>query len=92
MIGVVDVFEALTARDRPYKKAKTLSEALHIMGKMTQGGHLDPDTFNLLISESVYLRYARQHMNPDQIDEVDLASIPGYVDPRKQPVPSLIDA
>ena len=77
MMGIADIFEALTAKDRPYKKGKTLTESLTILGKFKLGGHVDPDLFDVFISEKVYLEYARQFLSPEQIDEVDLSRIPG---------------
>ena len=79
VMGIADIFEALTARDRPYKKGKTLTESLEILGKFKLNGHVDPDLFDVFIREKVYLRYAEQFMNPEQIDDVDLASIPGVM-------------
>jgi len=79
MMGIADIFEALTARDRPYKKAKTLSESLFILGKMKNDNHIDPDVFDLFIREKIYLDYAKQFLEPEQIDEVDESKIPGYV-------------
>jgi HD-GYP domain-containing protein (c-di-GMP phosphodiesterase class II) len=78
MMGIADIFEALSAADRPYKKGKTLTECLHILGKMKLSAHIDPDLFDLFISEQVYLKYAQEFIAPDQIDEVDLTKIPGY--------------
>lgn len=78
MMGVADIFEALTARDRPYKKAKTLSESLFILGKMKQDNHIDPDVFDLFVREKIYLKYAQQFLEPEQIDDVDESKIPGY--------------
>jgi HD-GYP domain-containing protein (c-di-GMP phosphodiesterase class II) len=78
IMGIADIFEALTARDRPYKKGKTLTESLHILGKFKLGGHIDPDLFDAFIRDKVYLEYARQFLDPEQIDEVDEAAIPGY--------------
>ncbi len=78
MMGVADIFEALTSKDRPYKKAKTLSETLTILGKMRQDNHIDSDIFDLFIREKIYLKYAEKFLEPGQIDEVDVASIPGY--------------
>ena len=79
MIGIADIFEALTARDRPYKKGKTLSESLTILGKMKQGGHVDPDLFDVFIRRKIYLEYAREYLEPEQIDAVDEHRLPGYV-------------
>jgi hypothetical protein len=78
MMGIADIFEALTAKDRPYKKGKTLTEALTILGKFKLGGHIDPDLFDIFMREKVYLAYAHQFLDPEQIDEVDLSKIPGY--------------
>jgi HD-GYP domain-containing protein (c-di-GMP phosphodiesterase class II) len=77
VMGIADIFEALTANDRPYKKAKTLTEALTILGKLKLAGHIDPDLFDVFVREKVYLDYARQFLAPAQIDEVDLHGIPG---------------
>lgn len=79
MMGVADIFEALTSKDRPYKKAKTLSETLMILGQMKLDHHIDPDIFDLFMREKIYLKYAEKFLEPSQIDHVDLASIPGYV-------------
>jgi HD-GYP domain-containing protein (c-di-GMP phosphodiesterase class II) len=79
MMGVADIFEALTARDRPYKKAKTLSESLFILGKMKLDNHVDPDVFDLFVREKIYLKYAQQFLEPEQIDDVDESKIPGYI-------------
>ena len=80
-MGIADIFEALTAADRPYKKGKTLSESLSILGKFKLNGHIDPDLFDVFMWEKVYLAYAKQCMDPEQIDAVDPSTIPGYVDP-----------
>ena len=80
-MGIADIFEALTAKDRPYKKGKTLTDSLTILGKFKLGGHVDPDLFDVFMWEKVYEKYARQFLNPEQIDNVDLSKIPGYVPP-----------
>ena len=80
-MGIADIFEALTAADRPYKKGKTLSESLQILGRFKLDGHIDPDLFDVFMWEKVYLDYAAKWMDPQQIDAVDLAQIPGYVKP-----------
>jgi hypothetical protein len=79
VIGIADIFEALTAKDRPYKRGKTLSESLAILGSFKEGGHIDPDLFDIFVRQKVYLRYAEQFLDPHQIDAVDEAKIPGYV-------------
>ena len=78
MMGIADIFEALSAKDRPYKQGKTLTECLQILGKMKLGNHIDPDLFDLFVSEKIYMRYANEYLDPDQIDEVDENKIPGY--------------
>ena len=79
MMGIADIFEALTASDRPYKDGKKLTECLKILGFMKQDNHIDPDIFDVFIKEKVYLRYAEEFLPESQIDEVDESSIPGYV-------------
>ena len=78
IIAIADVFEALTAGDRPYKRAKTVSEALTMLGEMKLSGHVDPDLFDVFVRERVWEDYAREFLEPAQIDEVDPARIPGY--------------
>ena len=78
VMGIADIFEALTARDRPYKKGKTLTESLQILGKFKEGGHIDPDLFDVFIRRKVYQRYAEQFLDANQIDRVDESRIPGY--------------
>ena len=74
MMVIADIFEALTAVDRPYKQGKTLSEAVRIMAQMKNDGHLDPDLFDLFLRSGVHLDYANRFMRAEQIDEVDLAA------------------
>jgi HD-GYP domain-containing protein (c-di-GMP phosphodiesterase class II) len=78
VMGIADIFEALTAKDRPYKEGKTLTESLQILGKFKENGHIDPDLFDVFIREKVYLDYATQFLRPEQIDSVDVGAIPGY--------------
>jgi HD-GYP domain-containing protein (c-di-GMP phosphodiesterase class II) len=79
VMGIADIFEALTAKDRPYKRGKTLSESLKILGNFRQNGHVDPDLFDVFVRRKVYLRYAQQFLDREQIDEVDESQIPGFV-------------
>ncbi len=72
MMAVADIFEALTAIDRPYKKGKTLSETVNIMARMAREQHIDRDLFALFLRQDVHLSYARRFMRPEQIDEVDI--------------------
>jgi HD-GYP domain-containing protein (c-di-GMP phosphodiesterase class II) len=77
-MGIADIFEALTARDRPYKKGKTLSESLRILGRMKLNNHIDPDLFDIFVRKQVYRRYAEMFLEREQIDDVDESKIPGY--------------
>jgi len=78
MMGIADIFEALSARDRPYKDGKKLSECLSILGKMSIDKHIDHEIFEVFVREKVYLQYARAFLTAEQIDEVDHSKIPGY--------------
>lgn len=78
VMGIADIFEALTARDRPYKPGKTLSESLRILGFMKEDNHIDPDLFDIFVRKKVYKVYAEKFLPPDQIDTVDESKIPGY--------------
>lgn len=80
-MGIADIFEALTAKDRPYKKGKTLTESLTILGKFKLNGHVDPDLFDIFMWEKVYEKYAEEFLDPEQIDTVDVTRIPGYRPP-----------
>ncbi len=77
VMGIADVFEALTAPDRPYKSAKTLSESIEILGRMKTGEHIDPDLFDVFLRERVYLTYALRFLDPQQIDRIDWHRVPG---------------
>ncbi|MBO8151005.1 MAG: HD domain-containing protein [Candidatus Marinimicrobia bacterium] len=72
ILALADIFEALTAKDRPYKKAKKLSEAMRIMNFMAKDNHIDPDLFSIFVKEKIYLKYAKKHLHPWQIDETDV--------------------
>ncbi len=72
IMALADVFEALTASDRPYKKAKTLSASVKIMSFMVKEKHLDEDIFKLFLSSGLHKVYAQKYLKPEQIDEVDI--------------------
>jgi len=72
IMAIADIFEALTACDRPYKKAKTLSESIKILSFFKKDGHIDPDLFDLLLTSGVYQRYAEKYLLPEQRDTVDI--------------------
>ena len=69
IMAVADIFEALTAKDRPYKKPMKLSQALNILSFLKKDGHIDPDIHDLVVSNNLFLEYAKAFMNPDQIDD-----------------------
>ncbi|MGD9253281.1 MAG: HD domain-containing phosphohydrolase [Holophagae bacterium] len=72
IMAVADIFEALTASDRPYKPPKTLSQAIGIMASMRDDGHLCPELFELFLTTGVYKKYGEQHLKREQLDEVDI--------------------
>jgi len=72
IMGIADIFEALTARDRPYKPGMKLSQAMGIMHNLKNNGHIDPDLFDIFLRSGVYQRYAEQFLDPGQIDAVNL--------------------
>jgi len=74
IMAIADIFEALTAADRPYKKPKTISQALDIMSRMRDEQHIDADLFDLFLQSGVYEQYARRHLASQQIDTVDINS------------------
>lgn len=69
ILGLADVFEALTAVDRPYKRGMPLSRSLAILREMCEAGQIDADLFDLFVREKLYLRYAQEYLDPEQIDE-----------------------
>lgn len=78
VMGIADIFEALSASDRPYKSGKPLTECLKILGFMKKDHHVDPDIFDVFINEKIYMKYAEAFLPKDQIDEVDHSKIPGF--------------
>ena len=79
IMAIADVFEALTAPDRPYKKPNKVSEAVKILYGLKKSRHIDADIFDLFLTSGLYLRYAEKYLKPEQIDTVDLASYVGAV-------------
>jgi HD-GYP domain-containing protein (c-di-GMP phosphodiesterase class II) len=76
-MGIADVFEALTAKDRPYKKGMGLMQSLTILGRMKLDNHVDPDLFEVFLRERVYKEYAERYLDPHQLDAVDWSKVPG---------------
>ncbi len=72
IMAIADIFEALTASDRPYKSPKTLSDSIKILSFFKKDKHIDPDLFDLFLRSGVYLRYAERYLKPEQIDTVDI--------------------
>lgn len=75
LMGIADIFEALTAADRPYKAPMRLSQTLTILANMAREGHIDPDLFEVFVRQGVYRHYAEQYLRPEQIDAVDVDSL-----------------
>jgi HD-GYP domain-containing protein (c-di-GMP phosphodiesterase class II) len=73
ILAIADIFEALTASDRPYNVAKTLSQAIDIMAQMVKDKHLDGNLFELFLSSRVYEQYAARFLDPSQCDAVDIS-------------------
>lgn len=78
LMAIADIFEALSAVDRPYKKAKPVSECLTILGRMVEDNHLDADIFAVFVECEIYKQYIYDFANPEQLDHVDLTTLPGY--------------
>ena len=72
IMAVADIFEAITASDRPYKRPYTLSEALDILRNMKNNHHIDPDIYELFLRSGVYMAYAKKYLKPEQIDEIEI--------------------
>ena len=72
IMAIADIFEALTASDRPYKKAKTLSQALKIMSYMVIEQHIDAELFKLFLESGIYLEYAKKFLKKEQLDKIDI--------------------
>ena len=71
IMAIADVFEALTAQDRPYKRGLSLSEAMGIMGNMKRDNHLDPDLFDVFVRSGVYRKFGERYLPPELLDVVD---------------------
>lgn len=82
MMAIADIFEALTASDRPYKQGKPLSEAVALLAGYVRQGHLDRELFELFLRQGVHLRFARRFLDPQQIDQVDIEEALGRVSER----------
>lgn len=75
VMAIADIFEALTASDRPYKKPKSVSQALSIMAGMTENGHIDAALFHFFVSQKAFVPYCNAYLHPDQLDQVDTEQI-----------------
>ncbi|MUH72592.1 GAF and HD-GYP domain-containing protein [Psychrosphaera haliotis] len=78
LMALADIFEALSAADRPYKSAKPVSECLKIMGSLVENNHLDSDIFAIFVESRVYEKYIREFASTDQLDPFDIYELPGY--------------
>ncbi|OAN49948.1 diguanylate cyclase [Paramagnetospirillum marisnigri] len=83
--AIADIFEALTASDRPYKQPKTLSECVKILSFFKKDKHIDPDLFDLFLTSGVYQRYAERFLRPEQMDRVDIRPYLGSPEPKPAP-------
>ncbi len=72
ILAIADIYEALVANDRPYKEPMKLSVAMDILGGMVKRGNLDGELMKIFLRSGDYMKYAEEHLNPDQIDEVDI--------------------
>jgi len=75
IMAIADIYEALTAEDRPYKDGKKLSQAMRIMGYMKNDYHIDKDLFEIFVKSGVYKQYAEKYLSNDQLDDIDVASV-----------------
>ena len=75
VMALADIFEALTAADRPYKAPKTLTESLRIMAFMSKDQHIDGELFRYFLHSGIWRDFASRYMQPSQIDEVDVAAV-----------------
>ena len=75
MMAIADIYEALTAADRPYKDGKKLSDAMRIMGFMKKDYEIDEELFEIFVKEGVYKRYAEKYVEKNQIDAVDESKV-----------------
>ena len=87
IMAIADIFEALSASDRPYKKPKKLSQCVKIMSFMRKDGHICPDLFELFLTSGIYLQYAKKYMRPDQVDEVILTNYISFPFLTRQKIP-----
>lgn len=77
IMAIADIFEALTASDRPYKKGKTLSEAIKILSFFKKDKHIDPELFDLFLTSGAYRLYGQRFLKPEQVDDVDISRFIG---------------
>jgi HD-GYP domain-containing protein (c-di-GMP phosphodiesterase class II) len=75
MMAIADIFEALTASDRPYKQGMSLSRSLNILADFARNGHIDPDLFEVFVKSRVYRGYGEKFLSASQIDEVDESQV-----------------
>lgn len=73
IMALADIYEALTASDRPYKEPKKLSESIKILSFMVKDQHVDKDIFELFLTSGIYKEYGKKYLKPEQIDEVDIS-------------------
>lgn len=74
VLAIADIFEALTAADRPYKTPKPLSEAINILCQMAMDRHVDASLLILFLESGLHREYGRRFLRPEQLDDVDVAA------------------
>lgn len=67
MLALADIFEALSASDRPYKEGKTLSEIKKIIDFMVKDGDLDADLIGFFYEKGIDRQYAQKELKPKQL-------------------------
>jgi len=83
ILTISDIFEALTARDKPYKPAKSLSQSIAILADMAERNEIDKHLFQLFLSSGIYLRYAEKYLSTDQIDDINIKQYLTHANPQK---------
>jgi response regulator RpfG family c-di-GMP phosphodiesterase len=77
IMAIADIFEALTAPDRPYKRPMKVSEAIKVLHGLKTSRQIDADLFDLFLTSGTYQRYAEKHLKAEQMDEVDISPLLG---------------
>jgi len=68
ILAIADIFEALSAKDRPYKNPISLSQTIKILEQMGKNGLLDKNIIKIFFNSATHLEYAKKHLSESQID------------------------